>query len=197
LVSADHNIAEAAQTLLAVSSLNRRNSDLEWRSLPPELLHNICWRIISERNSAEKNAERQKAQQLLASYDEGQTAAAAARKLTHLLAGSYSEERQTVSKAGLELFVAALADATSLDQDQIYRLLDLQSISPFAVIQRAASLDAVQAMENIRLLFGFDQLTPRDINLFESGYASLAVEDARASVLLWRDTARTPAGNSD
>ena len=196
LASADHNIAEAAQTLLAISSLNRRKASLKWRSLPPELLHRLCWRIVSALDTGDKEAERQKVQDLLSSYSENQTAANAARKLTHMLGDEHQADKQSAAKAGLALFVAGLADVTFLSQDQICRLLDLPSISPFAVIQRAAEFRAEAAMENIRSLFGFDQLTPRDINLFESGFNSLSIEDAKAAVSMWHSESNLQAGGS-
>jgi hypothetical protein len=186
LLHGDHNIAEVAQTLLASSSLNRRGAALDWSALPPELIHGICWRIISSQKPEASDGARQKVQQLLSDYDEGRTSSAAALKLLHLLGPRHQNAVQKVEESGLALFVANLARKTLLRHDQVIRLIDLPSISPFAVIQRAAEIEPDDAMKNISVFFAFDRLSPQDISLFERGFESLTPADAEAAILGWQ-----------
>lgn len=186
LVDGDHNVAEAAQTILATSSLNRRAAPLEWGVLPPELLHGICWRIVSAQKTEDAGVARQKMLQLLANYDESRIASSAAQKLLHLLGGKHHVALESAEEAGLTLFVSNLARKTLLRYDQLIRLIDLPSISPFAVLQRAAGLNSETAMKNVRAFFGFDRLTPNDIMLFEQGFDQLPSADAKAAVLGWQ-----------
>ena len=186
LLHGDHNIAEAAQTLLASSSLNRRGAALDWSALPPELIHGICWRIISAQKPQATEGIRQKVQHLLSGYDEGRTSAAAALKLLHLLGPKQQDFLQQAEESGVALFVANLARKTLLRHDQVLRLIDLPSISPFTVIQRAAEIGPDNAMKNIRVFFAFDRLSPQDISLFERGFESLTPDDAGAAILAWQ-----------
>ncbi|MEE9433990.1 MAG: hypothetical protein V3V15_07095 [Sphingorhabdus sp.] len=202
LTNASHEIAEAAQTILAATSLNRRSAALEWRRLPPELLHALCWRIVAAvhpERSDETDQFRQNAQKMLACYDEGATTGNAVRKLLHMLGSDYADEIGNAEKAGLALFVGNLAASLRLAEDHVLQLIDRPSIAAFALLQRAAGSDFDPAMENIRLLYGFDTLTPRDITLFEDGFAALSLEDARRVVAEWqvaRDSYLLP-GRSD
>ncbi len=189
LADGHHEIAEAAQAILVNSSMNRRRGKLDWSALPPEQLHMLSWRVVASVQRAvpdSGDSARSKVQTLLTRYDEAAVAGNPARKMLHLIGTSFDDELCDAANAGLALFVAHLAASLKLDEDHILQLIDRPSIAAFAVIQKAAGLKADQAMQNLRLLFGFDRLTPRDIALFEGGFDALKRDDAVGEVKNWR-----------
>lgn len=183
----DANVAQAAQSLLAADSLHRRTRGQSYLALRPELLHQLCWRVVAA--SEIGNGERDprvvaRARALLSGYDEGQTAQAAAHKLTHFVAEEYREDLSDPESAGLHLYVAYLATTLHIDHDHVLRLIDSRSSAPLAVMLRAVGCEPEQAMAIIYLFNGFS-LTPRDIDMFDRDYSTLALDVAHAEVRRW------------
>ncbi len=183
----DANVAQAAQNLLAADSLHRRTRGQSYLALRPELLHQLCWRVVAA--SEVGNGERDpsvvaRARALLSGYDEGQTAQAAAHKLTHFVAQEYREELSDPEGASLHLYVANLATILHIDHDHVLRLIDSRSSAPLAIMLRAVGCEPEKAMSIIYLFNGFS-LTPRDIDMFDRDYAALAQDIAQAEVRRW------------
>ena len=169
----DPNVAEAAQTLLAADSLYRRARGYSYQALRPELLHQLCWRLVAAievDNGKRDIAVIASARALLSEYDEGRTAQAAALKLSHFLGNERRSDLLDPNTAGLHLFVAHIANELEIDQDHVFQLIDIGSSAPFVIMLRAVGIDAERAMAIIYLFKTF-ALTPRDIGLFDRGFA--------------------------
>lgn len=192
LSDADHHIADCGQIILAVSGMMRRGATPEWNELPADLLHQLCWRIVamSEHKEGQNGDDtgsdrlRANAHNLLSNYSESQRLSVAAQKFIHLSGNRYAEEKNDVARSGLAIFIAKLASKLDLSANHIVQLIGSSSLCVFAVLQRAAGIDKIQAMANIHLLYGFD-LTPHDITLFDQGYTELSEEQAQKTVTGW------------
>lgn len=184
---AEYNVADAVQILLAADSLHRRVKGLSFQALRPELLHQLCWRVVAALEVAHghRNVEiLENARKLLADYDEAQTVQAAARKAVHFLGTELQDELMDPARSGLHLHVAAVATKLDIDHDHVLRLIDSISIAPLALMLRASGVAYELAMSNIYLFKGF-QLTRREIALIEKNYQKVAVDVARTEVRRW------------
>lgn len=184
---ADANVAAAAQSLLAADSLHRRSRGQSFQALRPELLHQLCWRVVAAVEVGNGQRDREviaNARALIADYDESQTTQAAAHKLVHLAGEENRAELLDLESAGLHLYVAGLANALQIDHDHILRLMDSHSSTPLAVMLRAIGCESEDAMAIIYRFRGFS-LTPRDVALFELGYDTLGQDIAEAEVQSW------------
>jgi hypothetical protein len=184
---ADPDIADTAQMLLAADSLHRRARRFSYQALRPELLHQLCWRIVAALEVVHGNRNAiivANAKALLSEYDEGRTAAVAARKLVHFLGSEEHSDLLDPNYAGLHLYVACLADVLAIDQDHVIHLIDNGSSAPLVILLRAVGQSAEQAMATIYQFKEF-ALTPRDIALFNSGYERLQLEEAFEEVQRW------------
>jgi len=182
--------------ILAASGMMRRGALPAWNELPADLLHQLCWRIVAmleEKHSrggditadqTESDQLRSNAHILLANYSESLHLPVAAEKFIHLSGNRFASDTDDVAHCGLAIFVAGLADRLKIDASHIVQLLGATSLCVFAVLQRAANIDKIQAMANIHLLYGFD-LTPHDIALFEQGYIEISMEQAQKAVTGW------------
>lgn len=184
---ADPNVAESTQALLAADSLHRRAKGLSHKALRPEILHQLCWRLVAAIEVADGARDASvvaNARSLLADYDEGATAQVAARKLVHFLGKEQHTDLSDPETAGLQLYVAYLASRLEVDQDHVLHLIVSGSAAPLAIMLRAAGNDPAHAMAVIYLFNGFS-LTPRDIGLFEQGYERLDPQSATAEIIRW------------
>lgn len=183
----DPNVAEAAQSLLAADSLHRRAQRFSYQALRPELLHQLCWRIVAALEVAQGQRNSHviaNARTLLSGYDEGRTAAAAARKIVHFLEDDRRAELMDPNLAGVQLFIAHLANKLAIEQDHILHLIDINSSMPFAIMLRALGWNAEQAMATIYQFKGF-ALTPRDIGIFNADFERLQPIEALVEVRKW------------
>jgi hypothetical protein len=180
-------IAEAAQTILLSEATSRRSPQSLYRQLPSELLHQIVWRVVASLQmlSGTKNQEHvQAANTMLAAHDEVQSGRVAARKLIHFIGTQLDVEALDPQKAGLAIFIAAISSRTGLEQDHILRLIDGHSSTPLAILLRTCRLQRDAAMAVICLFKGFE-LTPYEINIFDSGYSALSSLDAQEIIEGW------------
>jgi hypothetical protein len=181
------HVADAAQAILLSETSARRTPHWLYKQLSPELLYQLVWRVVAvlQLMSGVKNSDHmQAAKTLLAGHDEGQSGQGAARKLIHLLANQHREDVFDPENAGLPIFIAAMAARTGLDQDHILRLIDGHSSTPLATLLRACDVSKDDAMAVICLFKGFN-LTPNEINIFDSHYTKLSLEDTFASIANW------------
>ncbi len=184
---ADPHVADAAQALLAADSLHRRATGFSHRALRPELLHQLCWRLVASIEVADGTRDArvvENARALLADYDEAATAQVAAGKMVHFIQQEFSADLSDPETAGLQLYAAHLAARAGVDHDYVLHLMGRGSVAPFAVLLRAVGNEAAQAMAVLYLFNGFT-LTPRDIGLFEAGFDQLDVATANAEVVRW------------
>lgn len=184
---ADPNIAEAAQVLLAANSLHRSARGITYQALYPELLHQLCWRLVAAievTDGARDPSTIHNARNLLAAYDEAATAQSAAGKIVHFLANQRATELADQEIAGLQLYVGYLAHRLELDHDHILHLMDSYSAAPFALLLRAVDTNAENALGRI-YRFRSHSLTPRDVALFERGYDRIEPDLAKAEVRSW------------
>ena len=183
----DPQIADAAQSLLAADSLHRNSTRLAYHALRPELLHQLCWRVVAalEVAAGAKNPSHiASAKALLADYDENATARTAARKLTHFAGDEIGERMFDPVQAGVHIFVSAVATEMGLDHDHVLRLIDTPSATPLSILLRGCGVARDDAMETLYLAKGFD-LTPRDIALFDQIQANMSPEDAHVETARW------------
>ncbi len=184
---ADAHIADAAQALLAADSLHRRARGFTYQALRPELLHQLCWRLVAaiEVGGGQRDvAVIANARALLSDYDESRTAQAAAHKLTHFLGDRWQAALLDPKTAGLHLYVANMAKTLEIDHDHVLHLIGIGSAAPLCVMLSAAGIDAEQAMATVYQFNGF-ALTPRDIALFDRGFLQLDQDSAKAEVRRW------------
>lgn len=182
---ANAHVTDAAQALLAADSVHSQGRS--FLTLPPELLHKMCWRIVAalELLSGRRSDKIiHNARALIASYDEARTAPASARKIVHFLSG---EDRSSLSRphyAGIHLFVAHLSTDLNIGHDHILRLIDFESAFPMMVMLAAAGLPkhvALQTMVDLRS----QTLSTREATLFEADYAHFIPEMARQQLSDW------------
>jgi hypothetical protein len=191
----DHSngeIAEAAQTLLAAESLHRHTMGNSYQSLPPELLHKLCWRIAAAHevvHGARQPEIIAAARAMIAQYSEANRAQAAARKIVHFSSEAERSSMLNPAIAGVHLHVAALSTLLELDQDHVVRLIDAGSSAPYATMLAAAGVATSEAIEAI-FLFRGAALTPREAGIFDVGYPVMEQKEALAEIAKWA-SART------
>jgi hypothetical protein len=184
---ADRNVIEAAQALLAADSLQLRSQGRSYLTLPPEILHKMCWRIVAALellSGSRSDKIINNARALIASYDEAQTAAASARKIVHFLSDEGRVSLSNPHYAGIHLFVTHLSAELNIGHDHILRLIDFESAFPMMVMLAAADLPkhaALQTMVDLRS----QMLSAREAALFEAEYTHFAPETARQQLSDW------------
>jgi len=184
---ADRNVIEAAQALLAADSLQLRSQGRSYLTLPPEILHKMCWRIVAALellSGSRSDKIINNARALIASYDEAQTAAASARKIVHFLSDEGRVSLSNPHYAGIHLFVAHLSAELNIGHDHILRLIDFESAFPMMVMLAAADLPkhaALQTMVDLRSQI----LSAREAALFEAEYTHFTPEMARQQLSDW------------
>jgi hypothetical protein len=184
---ADGNVADAAQLLLAADSLHRRSRGRSFLTLPPELLHKLCWRIVAAlevSHGRRSSGNIEAARDIIAGYDEAQTSVSAARKIVHFIGDEYAGELLDPSRSGLHLFVATLSAQIGLDHDHILRLADCGSAAPLAVVLVAAGLSKEHARANLVLLRG-ETLTSREAAIFDTSYDLIDRQTAVTTIASW------------
>ncbi len=188
LIGDEHDgIAEAAQSILAHASLRRRKAAMSIHDMPPEMLHQLCWRIVAAlqmEQGAENKHIRDNAHTLLGSFDESRSARGAARKLLHFTRARGEDGLEDIGYAGCGLFIALLAQESGLTEDFILNLVHGASASVLAVIQRSAGISAENAMRNLAIFSGFE-MTPIDITLFDSDYEQITDETVQSVIASW------------
>ena len=178
---ADTHVTEAAQALLAADSLHLRSQGRSYLTLPPELLHKLCWRIVAALellSGSRSDKIIHNARALIASYDEAHTASASARKIVHFLGGENIASLTNPHYAGIHLFVAHLSADLNIGHDHILRLIDFESAFPMMVMLAAAGFPkhaALQTMIDLRSQI----LSAREAALFEAEYTHFIPEMAR------------------
>jgi hypothetical protein len=191
----DHSngeIAEAAQTLLAAESLHHHAVGNSHQSMPPELLHKLCWRIAAAHEVV--HGERQPGmiaavREIIAQYSESNRAQAAARKIVHFSSEAERSSMLNPAVAGVHLHVAALASLLELDEDHVVRLIDAGSSAPYAIMLAAAGVAKSEAIEAIYLFRGA-ALTPREAGIFDVDYSAMEQQEAFTEIAKWA-SART------
>lgn len=187
LKHADANVADAAQTILASSSLTLRNPQILFRELNPEILHKLCWQIVAifefSKGQRDKSLTK-KAKKLLAEHDESQISRIAAQKLIHFLDDYPDQKMLDPEFAGLDLFVAKMSAETGLYHDHVLRMLEAASIAPTAAMLRVCGAEKKRALEIIGLFRDFD-FTPQDIDMFNNSYDETDVDIARFAIRGW------------
>lgn len=184
---ADGNVAEAAQLLLAADSLHRRSQGGAYLTLPPELLHKLCWRIVAATEVLQQRRSSEiieAARNLVSSYDEAQTISSSARKLVHFLDTEYPAELLNPEKCGLHLFAAKISAELNLDHDHILRLMDCSSSIPLALILAALEMPTEIASARLLLLRG-QLLTSREASLFDKYYNAVDRQAAIVEISSW------------
>jgi hypothetical protein len=184
---ADTNLAEAAQALLAADSLQLRSQGRSYLTLPPEMLHKMCWRIVAALellSGSQSDTIIHNARALIATYDEAQTAPASARKIVHFLGGKDRAALSNPHYAGIHLFVGHLSADLIIGHDHILRLIDFESAFPMMVMLAAAGFPkhaALQTMIDLRPQI----LSAREAALFEADYAHFIPKIARQQLSDW------------
>jgi hypothetical protein len=179
--------ANAAQKLLAAESLHGHETGNIYRSMPPELLHKLCWRIVAAHEIVHGTRQPQvvaSARALISRYSEADRTQAAARKIVHFSSAHERLDFLQPSFAGIPLHVAALSTVLELEHDHVLRLIDAGSSTPYATMLAAAGVAKKDAIEAIYLFRG-PSLTPREGGIIDAGYASLTRETALAEVAKW------------
>lgn len=184
---ADTHVIEAAQALLAADSLQVRSQGRSYLTLPPEILHKMCWRIVAALellSGSRSDNVIHHARALIASYDEAQTAPASARKIVHFLGDENRAALSNPRHAGIHLFVAHLSADLNIGHDHILRLIDFESAFPMMVMLAAAGFPehaALQTMIDLRS----QKLSAREAALFEADYAHFIPKMARQQLSDW------------
>lgn len=189
---ANAEIAQAAQNLLAAESLHRHGMGNSHRSMPPELLYKLCWRVAAAHEVMHGTRQPEIAaavRTVISRYSEADRAQAAARKIVHFSSEAERLSLLNPSLAGVHLHIAALAVALELEHDHVVRLIDAGSSAPYAIMLAAAGVGKAEAVESIYLFRGAS-LTPREAGIFHAGYEGLEIHEALAEIAKWA-SART------
>jgi hypothetical protein len=183
LLGSDHDrLTELARALLDAEQFGAGKGAPLHNRLAPELLHQLCWRIVAALKPDGIDDKLVTAANLfLEKHDSDRDPFAVAEKLIFFLGPDYRDDVIDLRRAGLSLFVAGLARDTGLGCDRIVQLIDDSSPAPLMLLLRAigASLDAVSALLATLGMSGLDRLEDR--------YSAIDAVEARAVMAGWRE----------
>jgi hypothetical protein len=183
----NEQIAEMAKLLLNAEQQVKRDQDL-FRRLDPELLHLLCWRVVAvlqEAEGAEDSKRHARAATLLSAHDSDDDPALIARKLVFFLGLELRSSLLDPRKAGLQLFVATLAQEFSLPSDLLFRLIGGTSAAPLLLLLKAANIPVAQLPSILIALRGFDGM--EQSQQVADIYGTLDPVDARVQITAWTD----------
>jgi hypothetical protein len=190
----DHDnprIAGMAKSLLHAEQQAAGGHPLFHR-LSPELLHLLCWRVVAalqEIDDEDSEMRIARAQSLLSQHDAESDPSAIARKLVFFLGPDYRSALLDPRKAGLQLFIATLAQEFSLSRDLLFGLIGPNSIAPLLIILRAADVPLAQLPSILVGLFGSECV--HQSSQIADSYATIDPIDARAQISDWADGRET------
>lgn len=186
----DGNVAEAAQILMAADSLHRKSRGNTFLALPAELLHKLCWRVVAAleiSNGVRSPEVIAAARAVITGYDEGQTTAAAVRKIIHFADEADRNLFFDPQIAGLQLYIGMLSAALNIDHDHALQLIGAGSSAPYSIMLSALSVPKEEAIASIFLLRG-NSFSAREAGIFDRDYQRLDATAARDAIAGWSMT---------
>ncbi|MFM2410483.1 MAG: hypothetical protein RL481_1311 [Pseudomonadota bacterium] len=176
-------IAVMARQLLSADRSTASMGEL-YRRLPNSDLHLLCWRVVAAVHDVEGcdvDAVTSKATELLAGHNGDSDPVQLARKLVFFLGPDHRATLIDPRKAGLHLFIAAMAQEYRLESDLLYRLI--AGDSPFALLLllRGQGLPVEQLPSLLVALRGGHDSSP-DI---ADAYTNIDPIEARAAISAW------------
>lgn len=200
LHSADPRIAETARTILVGENLALLDSEAAYLAqLPAELLHDLAWKTVATLQFAEmveplrRQALVAGCKKMLASADESGSLQAAAAKLVYFAPQDIAPVSADLPRAGLSVFVAALAHDLTIEQDMIYRLFGLENPAPSMLLLRAVGQSPDMAFATMCLLRADFEAGEQFLYNVDD-LASIPVDDARQIIAGWNEPSALAAG---
>jgi hypothetical protein len=179
-------IAEMARMLL-FSEQRTAGSDAHlFHRLPGEDLHLLCWRIVAalqENQLLDAHRLAESAKALLDAHSDGIDPAMIARKLVFFLTPDHRAQLVDPGKAGMHLFVAALAQDYGLNSDLLFRLIGGDSPAPLLLLLKGQGV-AIEMLPYILIaLRGAENADASPV--LANAYALLDPVEARATIATW------------
>ena len=176
-------LAELGRALLQAEQKHLDGHSILHERLPPEALHQLCWRIVAALHpEGASEPLLSAAKTLLEGRSADHNPLALAEKLLFFLGPEYRDELASPSKVGLSLFVAGLARDAGLECDRILQLIDDEEDAPLLLLLRACGLTPAGVESTI--------ITLRE--RAESGvadrFAAIDPVEARAMIAKWQET---------
>jgi hypothetical protein len=180
-------IAEMANALLRAEQ-RALADDRMYTRVDPAQLHLLVWRIVAalqEIAGTENLEHAARAQGLLDAHDGEADPATIARKLAFFLGPDRRNDLLDPRKAGLQLFVAGIAQEFGLPTNMLFRLMGEASVAPLLLMLRGAGVPIEQLPATLTALRGSDGVDESP-NLAEI-YGAIDPVDARAQIDSWLD----------
>jgi hypothetical protein len=184
----NEHLAEMARKLINAEQRVRQSDAQLYHGLDSENLHLLAWRVVAalQQHSRDKEKLVNKANALLSEHDGTQNPFAIARKLVFFLGSEHNKSLIDPRKAGLSLFVAALAQNYGLDSDLLLRLIGETSAGPLLLMLKGNGVAVEQLPAILSVLRGSAQAdTSPDLG---SIYSMIDPINARATVAGWADS---------
>lgn len=178
-------IADMAKSLLRAEQ-QALADELLFHRLDPASFHILCWRIVAALQEADgcENPERaSRAQALLQAHDGESDPAKIARKLVFFLGPDLRHGLLDPRKAGLQLFVAGLANEFGMGSDKLFRLLAEASVAPLLLMLKGAGVPIEQLPSTLTALRR-DDAAEGSLDIAEI-YGALDPVDARVQIASW------------
>jgi hypothetical protein len=178
-------IAQMAQSLLRAEQRALFEDQLFCR-LDPAQLHALCGKIVTalqEATGSENPKYSARADELLQTPHSDADPAIIARKLVFFLGHERRQELTDPCKAGLQLFIAGLAQYHGLTSDMVFRLIGEASVAPLLSMLKGADVPIKQLPVTLTALYRADGIE-RSPDIAQI-YSALDPVDARAQIANW------------
>jgi hypothetical protein len=185
---ANETVARLARNLLSSEQAGRSSRKSLFAQLEPPLLSMMVWKVAEALYLAESvndEAVKCKAQELLVNHQVANQLSVAAQKLLFAIGSDFRQELINPARAGLHLFVAALAREFSMPHDTIIRMIDAETAAPFAMLLAMRGLTRHDAIAQIQALRGQGRDDSELASLFGQ-FESVSAESARRVLSRWR-----------
>ncbi len=177
--------AMAQQLLYAEQQMSSSDRDL-FLCLPSADLHQLCWRVVAALSDPDRAVVQDlstRAAELLAAHDSGKNASAIARKLVFFLGPEYRADLIDPRKAGIQLFIAALAQDYRLDSDFLFNIVGGESPAALLLLLKAQGLPVEQLPSLLVALRGDRDASPELADV----YGNIDPVEARAAIAAWAE----------
>jgi hypothetical protein len=185
LSHSNDRLADMARKLLHAEQRAASGDNLH-SGLAGEHLHLLCWRVVAALQDAKvaENSDLLAAgQAVLAAHSDTANPAAIARKLVFFLGPDHRDALVDPRKAGLQLFVASLAQEYGLTSDLIFRLLGEGSMAVLLLMLRGIGANVEHVPAILMALLG--ERLGDAASTVQAEYASLDPVEARATIASW------------
>ncbi len=182
------SIAELARKVLIAEQASRSPQISSYTQLQPSLLLHLVWQVaeaLYAEEGEDSGAIKSNAQALLAHHQAVSQIGVAAQKLLFALSSDYKADLRDPAKAGLPMYVAALAREFILSFDSVVRIIDADTAAPLAMLLALRNSERETAFSYIQMLRGSTRDDDEIADILEN-LDKVSPEMADEFLSLWR-----------